>query len=384
MKSSTGAGATLPVFSGDPSSPTQGSIWFDSVTGELKYHDGTNVKTVGSGTGSGTVTSITAGDGLTGGTITTSGTIALADVGSPGTYFKVTTDSKGRIISGDAALDSADIPALDWSKITTGKPTTLDGYGITDAVKNAGGVTSVQAGADADKSGVAEEGKVYFATDTQKVYRYESGNWHLIAGVGASGTVTDVTAQAPLSSSGGNTPQISISQASASQDGYLSAADWSKFDSKLGSELEAGKIFVGNSSNLATAVLATGDATISETGMITVQGLLGRALSTVAPVNGQVLKYVDGTNQWTPSNLTLSDLKNSLGGSAFNISGCAAHQTVKWTSLTDTDLAGLNWSSCSDTLVLERTANGKEEIHGRGNYPAPEDDGDRAGQGCFV
>lgn len=32
------------------------------------------------------------------------------------------------------ALAPADIPALDWSKITTGKPTTLAGYGITDAV----------------------------------------------------------------------------------------------------------------------------------------------------------------------------------------------------------------------------------------------------------
>lgn len=31
------------------------------------------------------------------------------------------------------ALLASDIPALDWSKITTGKPTTLAGYGITDA-----------------------------------------------------------------------------------------------------------------------------------------------------------------------------------------------------------------------------------------------------------
>ena len=30
-------------------------------------------------------------------------------------------------------LVAADVPALDWSKITTGKPTTLAGYGITDA-----------------------------------------------------------------------------------------------------------------------------------------------------------------------------------------------------------------------------------------------------------
>ncbi len=33
-----------------------------------------------------------------------------------------------------SSLVAGDIPSLDWSKITTGKPTTLAGYGITDAV----------------------------------------------------------------------------------------------------------------------------------------------------------------------------------------------------------------------------------------------------------
>jgi uncharacterized protein (TIGR02145 family) len=38
-------------------------------------------------------------------------------------------------------LVNADIPNLDWSKITTGKPTTLSGYGITDAVNTTGNQT---------------------------------------------------------------------------------------------------------------------------------------------------------------------------------------------------------------------------------------------------
>lgn len=46
------------------------------------------------------------------------------------------------------------------------------------------------------------------------------------------GTVTSVTASAPLSSSGGTTPNITISQASSTDDGYLSAADWTTFNSK--------------------------------------------------------------------------------------------------------------------------------------------------------
>jgi len=46
------------------------------------------------------------------------------------------------------------------------------------------------------------------------------------------GTVTSVTATAPITSSGGATPVIAISAASASANGYLLATDWSTFNNK--------------------------------------------------------------------------------------------------------------------------------------------------------
>lgn len=46
--------------------------------------------------------------------------------------------------------------------------------------------------------------------------------------------VTTVTASTPLQSTGGNTPNISIPQAGATQDGYLSAADWNTFNAGSG------------------------------------------------------------------------------------------------------------------------------------------------------
>ena len=62
-------------------------------------------------------------------------TLTLANSGvAAGTYPKVTVDAKGRVTSG-SSLSASDIPSLDWSKITSGKPTTVDGYGITDAVE---------------------------------------------------------------------------------------------------------------------------------------------------------------------------------------------------------------------------------------------------------
>ena len=80
---------------------------------------------------------IIAGTGLVGGgDLTANRTISLSTSGvSAGTYTKVTVDTYGRVTSG-GTLSSTDIPNLDWSKITSGKPTTLAGYGITDGVNN--------------------------------------------------------------------------------------------------------------------------------------------------------------------------------------------------------------------------------------------------------
>jgi hypothetical protein len=75
----------------------------------------------------------------------------------------------------------------------------------------------------------------------------------LVAGVPAwaalpASGVTSVTASAPLASSGGTTPNLSISQASALTDGYLSSTDWSTFN---------GKQPAGSYSNTALSNLAT-------------------------------------------------------------------------------------------------------------------------------
>jgi len=54
----------------------------------------------------------------------------------------------------------------------------------------------------------------------------------VLSATGSGGTVTSVTGTAPIASSGGNTPAISISQAGASTNGYLSSTDWNTFNSK--------------------------------------------------------------------------------------------------------------------------------------------------------
>ena len=66
-------------------------------------------------------------------------TMNLSNTGvTPGEYGKVVVDAKGRVTNG-TGVGSTDIPNISFDKITTGKPTTLAGYGITDALSIAGG-----------------------------------------------------------------------------------------------------------------------------------------------------------------------------------------------------------------------------------------------------
>lgn len=65
--------------------------------------------------------------------------VNLANSGvTAGSYGKVNVDAKGRITAA-YALSSDDIPSLNWTKIKTNIPTTLDGYGITNGLRKSGG-----------------------------------------------------------------------------------------------------------------------------------------------------------------------------------------------------------------------------------------------------
>lgn len=120
-------------------------------------------------------------------TLTTTGVTA-------GTYTKLGVDTKGRVTSG-GILTVGDVPALPWSKITSGVPSTISGYGITDAVVNDGDTPSFKSGLDAAKPTAGTTGRIYFATDTNKIYRDNGSSWGLLASAeGSGGTVKSVTA----------------------------------------------------------------------------------------------------------------------------------------------------------------------------------------------
>ncbi|MBY0383984.1 hypothetical protein K2X05_02405 [bacterium] len=72
-------GTQLPSPPVDPGTLAEGQVWYNSTSNQIKFYDGSTIQTLGVA-GSG-ITSLTAGSGLDGGTITTTGTISISTGG---------------------------------------------------------------------------------------------------------------------------------------------------------------------------------------------------------------------------------------------------------------------------------------------------------------
>jgi len=146
--------------------------------------------------------------------------------------------------------------------------------------KGSGTITSVTGTAPVVSSGGTTPA-ISMAAATASVNGYlTSTDWTTFNGKG-SGTVTSVTGTAPVVSSGGATPAISMAAATASVNGYLTSTDWTTFN--------------GKGAGTVTSVAATVPSVFSITGSpITASGTLAISYSgTALPIlNG-------GTGQTT-------------------------------------------------------------------------------------
>jgi hypothetical protein len=172
-----------------------------------------------------------------------------------------------------------------------------------------------------------------------------------------AGSVTSVTGTAPIASTGGATPVISMSQANTTTAGYISSADWNTFNDKQGTSLPSANILVGNAGGVASAVAPGGDVTMTNAGAFTVTKIRGSTVSATSPTtDGQMLRF-NGT-QWVPNFISMFDLRSTITGAVTFGAGCTAGQTLTWTSATDnlacTNIA-INDSQISNTV--SRTAN---------------------------
>lgn len=138
------------------------------------------------------------------------------------------------------------------------------------------------------------------------------------AATGGGGSVTGVTGTAPIVSSGGTSPAISITQASGSTNGYLSSSDWTTFNSKGTGTLTGvgeGTAIDINTSNPANPVISVDLSELN----VGADNLVGSA---------DHLVYLDGGNQKKilANNVNLSAFDNDVGwtnnaGTVTSVSG---------------------------------------------------------------
>ena len=193
----------------------------------------------------GGITAVSSGTGLTGGTITSSGTLSLATSGvTAGTYTRanVTVDSYGRLITAasSAAIVDADISAT--ANIAESKVLNLasDLAGKEPVLSNPGDTTKYYRG---DKSwqslvstAVTEGSNLYYSDARARLSLSASAPITYTSGTGAfSMAVAGSAANGYLSSADWtsfNGKQVALSAATSVASGYLASADWITFNNK--------------------------------------------------------------------------------------------------------------------------------------------------------
>jgi hypothetical protein len=102
----------------------------------------------------------------------------------------------------------------------------------------------------------------------------------------SGGTVTSVTGTAPVVSSGGNTPAISMAAATGSVNGYLTSTDWTTFNNK-----GSGSVTSVSGTGTVSGISLSG--TVTSSGNLTLGGTLD--LSSPPAIGGTAPNTVAGT-----------------------------------------------------------------------------------------
>ncbi|MBK9322710.1 MAG: hypothetical protein IPM97_07150 [Bdellovibrionaceae bacterium] len=249
----------------------------------------------------------------------------------------------------EAAIAASDVTsALTYTPVNKAGDTMVgaSGDGGND-ITNAGNITMAAnkyLGLSANSTNGTVAGQLWYDAGTIKYYDGSTTKSLGVAGAGitnmnglTAGTQSFVTGSAGTDfniSSAGSDHTFNIPTASATNRGALSSADWTTFNAKQSSTLADAKVWVGNSGNAATAVSISGDASVANTGALT--------LATSGVTAGTYSKVtVDAKGRVTTgSSIASSDITAALGFTPVNKAGDVMLGNLSLSSVTS-DPAGL-------------------------------------------
>jgi len=245
---------------GQRGSSTLGNIRYNSTTGLFEGYNGAWTAFAASGSG---VTSVATGTGLTGGPITSTGTISLADtavVPASYTYANITVDQQGRITSAsNGSVTSGTVTSVAQSFTgglisVAGSPITSSGTLALTVAGTSGGVPYFSSASTWASSAAGTTGQVLTAT---------TGGAPSWASPATSGTVTSVSWTGGIVSvaTATTTPAFTIAGTSGGIPYFSSGTTWA-----TSAALAANALVIGGGAGVAPATTTTG------TGILTFLG----------------------------------------------------------------------------------------------------------------
>lgn len=277
----------------DPGSPTAGQIWYNSTSNIVKYYDGTSVQSLGvAGVG------ISSLNGLTSGTQT----------------FAVGTSGNSPAFSSATSTHTLNIPMASTSSVTAGliSKTDYDAFNSKlSAISNVANLAATKIWIG-DASGVAQafalSGDAMMTSGgvvtVDKTTTAQSNKLLSLDGSGVAvsmgNQLNGVTSGSVVLQASGATTNYSLTfpatQGSAGQTLANNGSGILSWASALTNSLASGKIWVGNASNVSAEVSLSGDATLDNAGVVTVDKTQAAVANKILQLTANSVAVTKGTD----------------------------------------------------------------------------------------